>query len=42
VELVETGAVTPVIDRTHPLAEAPGALAHVAAGHSRGTTVLRT
>jgi NADPH:quinone reductase-like Zn-dependent oxidoreductase len=42
VELVEAGAMTPVIDRTYPLAEAPAALAHVTQGHTRGTTVLRT
>ena len=38
--LVEAGAVTPVIDRTYPLAEAPTAISHVAAGHARGTVVL--
>jgi len=38
--LVEAGKVTPVIDRTYPLAEAPAAIGHVAAGHARGTVVL--
>jgi NADPH:quinone reductase-like Zn-dependent oxidoreductase len=38
--LVESGAVTPVIDRTFPLSETPQAIAHVAGGHARGTTVL--
>jgi NADPH:quinone reductase-like Zn-dependent oxidoreductase len=38
--LVETGKVTPVIDRTYPLAETPAAIGHVAAGHARGTVVL--
>jgi NADPH:quinone reductase-like Zn-dependent oxidoreductase len=38
--LVEAGTVTPVIDRTYPLTEAPEAIDHVAAGHARGTVVL--
>ena len=38
--LVEAGKVTPVIDRTYPLTEAPIAIGHVAAGHARGTVVL--
>ncbi len=38
--LVEGGKVTPVIDRTYPLTEAPAAIGHVAAGHARGTVVL--
>jgi NADPH:quinone reductase-like Zn-dependent oxidoreductase len=38
--LIETGKVTPVIDRTYPLAETPAAIGHVAAGHARGTVVL--
>ena len=37
--LVEAGKVTPVIDRTYPLTEAPEAIGHVAAGHARGTVV---
>jgi NADPH:quinone reductase-like Zn-dependent oxidoreductase len=39
-ELVESGAVTPVIDRTYPLAEAREALRHVEAGHTRGKVVI--
>ena len=39
--LVEDGAVRPVIDRSFPLAEAGAALAHVAAGHTRGKVVVR-
>jgi NADPH:quinone reductase-like Zn-dependent oxidoreductase len=39
-ELVEAGKVTPVIDRTYPLAETPEAIGHVAAGHARGTVVI--
>jgi NADPH:quinone reductase-like Zn-dependent oxidoreductase len=38
--LVEAGKVTPVIDRTYPMTEAPMAMGHVAAGHARGTVVL--
>jgi NADPH:quinone reductase-like Zn-dependent oxidoreductase len=38
--LIETGKVTPVIDRTYPLAETSAAIGHVAAGHARGTVVL--
>jgi NADPH:quinone reductase-like Zn-dependent oxidoreductase len=38
--LVEAGQVTPVIDRTYPLAETPKAIDHVAAGHARGTVVI--
>jgi NADPH:quinone reductase-like Zn-dependent oxidoreductase len=38
--LAEAGKVTPVIDRTYPLAQAPEAIGHVAAGHARGTVVL--
>jgi NADPH:quinone reductase-like Zn-dependent oxidoreductase len=38
--LVEAGKLTPVIDRTYPLTEAPMAIGHVAAGHARGTVVL--
>ena len=39
-DLVEAGKVTPVIDRTYPLLEAPAAIGHVAAGHARGTVVM--
>jgi NADPH:quinone reductase-like Zn-dependent oxidoreductase len=38
--LVEAGAVKPVIDRTFALRDTPQAIAHVAAGHARGTAVL--
>ena len=38
--LLEAGAVTPVIDRTYRLHETPEAIAHVAAGHARGTAVV--
>lgn len=39
-DLLTTGQVTPVIDRTYPLDEASGALRYVAAGHTRGKVVI--
>jgi len=39
-ELVEAGKVTPVIDRTYPLAETAAALRHVGTGRARGTVVV--
>jgi NADPH:quinone reductase-like Zn-dependent oxidoreductase len=38
--LVESGQVTPAIDRVFPLAEAPGAVAHMTAGLARGKVVV--
>ena len=38
--LVIAGKMTPVIDRTYPLTEAPEAISHVGAGHARGTVVI--
>lgn len=38
--LIESGAVTPVIDRTYPLDAAADALAHVGERHTRGKTVI--
>jgi NADPH:quinone reductase-like Zn-dependent oxidoreductase len=38
--LVETGKVTPVIDRAYPLTETPEAIGRVATGHARGTVVI--
>lgn len=38
--LIETGEVTPVIDRALPLSELPAAIAYVGAGHARGKTVV--
>ncbi len=39
-ELLESGKVTPVIDRTYPLSEAPEALAYLGEGHARGKIIL--
>jgi len=39
-ELVESGALRPVIDRTFPLVDTPSALKHVEAGHARGKVVI--
>lgn len=40
-QLVEAGAVVPVIERQYPLAQAAAAIAHVATGHAQGKTVIR-
>ena len=39
-ELIESGKVTPVIDRTYPLSEAPEAIGYVGEGHARGKVVI--
>jgi NADPH:quinone reductase-like Zn-dependent oxidoreductase len=39
-ELVEAGAVAPVIDRTYPLAEVAAALRHLLDGQTRGKLVV--
>jgi NADPH:quinone reductase-like Zn-dependent oxidoreductase len=39
-ELIEAGKVTPVIDRTYPLSEAPEAIRYLEAGHARGKVVI--
>ena len=39
-ELIETGNVTPVIDRTYPLSETRQAMDHVGGGHARGKVVI--
>lgn len=38
--LAESGALTPVIDRTYPLADAAEAIRHIAAGHAVGKGVI--
>ena len=40
-ELINADRVTPLIDRTYPLAQAARAVSHVEGGHARGTVVLR-
>jgi NADPH:quinone reductase-like Zn-dependent oxidoreductase len=39
-DLIATGQVTPVIDRTYPLDEAADALRYVGAGHTQGKVVV--
>jgi len=38
--LIEAGQITPVIDRTYPLGEAPAAVRCLAEGHARGKIVI--
>jgi NADPH:quinone reductase-like Zn-dependent oxidoreductase len=40
-DLIETGKVTPSLERTYPLAEAADAMRHLAAGRVRGKVALR-
>ncbi len=37
---IEAGKVTPSIERTYPLAEAPAAMAHLIAGEVRGKIAI--
>jgi NADPH:quinone reductase-like Zn-dependent oxidoreductase len=39
-ELIESGKVTPVIDRTYPLTRVPDAIRYLEQGHSRGKVVI--
>jgi NADPH:quinone reductase-like Zn-dependent oxidoreductase len=39
-ELIEAGKVTPVIDKTYPLREAPDAIRSLEGGHARGKVVI--
>jgi NADPH:quinone reductase-like Zn-dependent oxidoreductase len=39
-ELLEAGKLTPVVDRTFPLPEAPEAIRHLLRGHVRGKVVI--
>jgi NADPH:quinone reductase-like Zn-dependent oxidoreductase len=39
-ELIESGKVAPVIDRTYPLAEVPEAIRYLEEGHARGKVVI--
>jgi NADPH:quinone reductase-like Zn-dependent oxidoreductase len=38
--LIEAGQVTPAVDRTYPLSEAPAAIQHVEDGQARGKVVI--
>jgi len=39
-ELIEAGSVTPVIDRTYPLSQAPDAIRYLETGRARGKVVI--
>jgi NADPH:quinone reductase-like Zn-dependent oxidoreductase len=39
-EFLEAGKITPVIDRTYPLAEVPEAIGYLETGHARGKVVI--
>ncbi|WP_091448705.1 zinc-binding dehydrogenase [Actinokineospora iranica] len=39
-EHIDAGRLTPVLDRTYPLADAPEAIAHVHSGQARGKVVI--
>jgi NADPH:quinone reductase-like Zn-dependent oxidoreductase len=39
-ELIESGKITPVIDKTYPLSEVPEAIRYLAEGHARGKVVI--
>ena len=39
-ELIESSALTPVIDRTYPLVEVPEAIRYLEEGHARGKVVI--
>jgi len=40
-ELMDSGKVTPLIDRTYTLSEVPAAIAYVEAGRARGKVIIR-
>jgi NADPH:quinone reductase-like Zn-dependent oxidoreductase len=39
-ELLDTGKITPVIDRAYPLSDAPAAIRYLEQGHARGKVVV--
>jgi NADPH:quinone reductase-like Zn-dependent oxidoreductase len=39
-ELLESGKITPLIDKTYPLSEVPEAIRYLAEGHARGKVVI--
>jgi len=38
--LIESGKITPVIDRTYPLSEVPEAIRYLEEAHARGKIVI--
>jgi NADPH:quinone reductase-like Zn-dependent oxidoreductase len=39
-DLIESGKVTPVIDKNYPLSEVPDAIRYMQEGHARGKVVI--
>jgi NADPH:quinone reductase-like Zn-dependent oxidoreductase len=39
-DLIESGKIAPVIDRTYPLREVPEAIRYLEQGHARGKVVI--
>ncbi len=39
-DLIESGTITPAIDRTYPLSQTPAAIRHVQDGRARGKVVI--
>jgi NADPH:quinone reductase-like Zn-dependent oxidoreductase len=39
-DLIESGKLTPVIDRTYPLSETPEAIRYLEQGHARGKVLI--
>lgn len=39
-DLIEAGKVTPIIDQTYPLSDAPRAIRYLEEGHARGKVVI--
>lgn len=39
-ELLETGKITPAVDRTFPLSEVPGAIRYLQEGTARGKIII--
>jgi NADPH:quinone reductase-like Zn-dependent oxidoreductase len=39
-DMIESGAITPAVDRAYPLGEAAAAIAYLAEGHARGKVVV--
>lgn len=39
-QLIESGEVMPVIDRTYPLTEVPEAISYLEEGHAKGKVVI--